>query len=102
MDAAEFELKRTRLKMRQWIDTTLARKEAIRKLGIKEENGLGLELCGIQEKELHMYEGLEKLAFYLGLTIKYEPDWSRNDDNYRLGYMSCSYNGWKLFQIWRY
>lgn len=91
----EFETKRTEICA--WLDAVIAHHEALCSLGDGETNGTGITVCGLTFKEIHLYNKLEEIAFYLGATIIYDPTW---DTDRERGCMTMYYNGIRLFQLW--
>ena len=90
----EFESKQREVK--SWLDRVIQHKKALVQLSTSEYNDFDIALCGY-DKSLHIYRGLETIAFYLGATIKYNPNW---DDERERGYMSFEYKGFHIFQLW--
>lgn len=57
----------------------------------------GITLCGMgQRDEIQIYQGLEKLAFYLDIPVTYNPNW-----DIEVGEMYFYYNGVKFFELWK-
>ena len=90
--SAEFESKKKAVK--NWLDRVVKNKTALVQLGKSEYNDFGIELCGY-DKSLHIYKGLETIAFYLGKTVSYNPNWDAER-----GYMSFEYKDFHIFQLW--
>ena len=95
MISAEFESKRTQAK--RWIDDVIKHREALRNLGCRDATDLNIVLCSGYGREILFHNGLEKLALYLGLTIKYNPNWSPTDNYCKI---SCEYGGYILEELW--
>ena len=87
------EFKAKQAQVREWVETAIAHQQALVEMN---DNDLGLELCG-ERNNVYTYTGLEKIAFYLGLTLTYNPNW---DSEGKRGYMSTMYNGIILYELW--
>ena len=87
----EFELEQK--KVREWIESVMTHKKALAEADSEE---LGLELCG-EKKAVFIYEGIEKIAFYLGLTLTYNPNW---DSEGKKGYISTEYKKTEIYELW--
>lgn len=87
------EFKTKQKKIKEWLEAVMAHKLA---LDTADSEELGLGLCG-ETKEVHIYKGIEKIAFYLGLTLTYNPNW---DPDGRKGYVKAYYNGVEIYQLW--
>lgn len=87
------EFKAEQNKIKTWLEAVMAHKLA---LDTADSEELGLGLCG-EKKEVHIYKGIEKIAFYLGLTLTYNPTW---DSNGKKGYIQTYYNGVEIYQLW--
>lgn len=79
-------------KVERWLIKVIKQKQELLYLAGCNED---LKLCGCDES-VHIYKGIEKLAFYLGLTLTYEPSWY--GDN---GRITADYNGVFIYQIWK-
>jgi hypothetical protein len=79
----------------RWLDQLIHRMQALentRKCSID-----GIEACGFWwDGSIHIYHGLEVLAFYLQKTVIYNGNWT--DD---AGRMYFDYNGHKVFELWK-
>ena len=89
--SAEFEIKRRNIK--DWLDLVIQTKKKLEYLS-NSHHEFGVKLCG-EYSEVHMFAGLETIAFYLGQTVIYDPMWS-NDR----GRMYFRYEGLEVFQLW--
>lgn len=90
--SAEFESKKKAVK--NWLDRVVKSKIALIQLGKPEYNDFDAKLCG-EYGAIHMYAGLETIAFYLEQTVVYDPRWS--EDKGRMYFM---YEGIEVFQLW--
>ena len=88
----EFKAKQKEIK--EWLEAVMAHKLA---LDTADSEELGVALCG-EKKEVHLYKGIEKIAFYLGLTLTYNPNWDSKSEK---GYIQTHYNGVEIYQLWR-
>lgn len=75
-----------------WLDRTIKAQLFLR---CCESLNNEIEVIVPTSDELHIYKGLELIAFYLGKTITYDPNW-----NNERGEMSLMYKDWKIFQLW--
>lgn len=80
-------------KIRNFLDEAIARKREMFKFHKNEE--LGIALCSDEPYYLHVHAGIERMAYYLGAIVKYNPNW---DAEY--GHISFTYNGVEVFQLW--
>lgn len=86
--------------IQDWLDRQIQiakNRIANEKLSFGEDESI--QFCGvIHEKALHIYEGIEKLAFYLRATITYNPVFAPEYPDRGEAYFY--YNGWRIFEIW--
>lgn len=87
------EFKEIQTKVREWVETAMAHKQALVEMN---NNDLGLDLCG-ERNDVYTYIGIEKIAFYLGLTLTYNPNW---DPEGNRGYISTMYKGIEIYELW--
>lgn len=92
MISAEFEIKRRNIK--DWLDSVIQAKKRLEHLS-DSHHEFGIRICG-EYSEVHIFNGLETIAFYLGQTVTYDPTWS--EDKGRMYFM---YEGLEVFQLWR-
>lgn len=93
------EFETTRTKIIAWLDEIIKYRNILAGLADGSTNAVGTDLCGYDTLGIHIYRDLEKIAFYLGLTLTYDPNWNSNG-NGRRGQISAWYKGVKLFQLW--
>lgn len=80
-------------KIERWLNKYIETNKTMVKLSDGPE---GIQTCtGYDPEEVHIYKGIEKIAFYLQATITYDPNW-----DIRKGRMSIRYNGIEIFQLW--
>ena len=84
-------------KVKQWLEQVIKAKTVLINLDANSLNDAGVELCGCNSHSVHMFSGVERVAFYLGVTVKYNPRW---DLVKQRGYMSFYYKGFEVFQLW--
>jgi hypothetical protein len=89
---AEFEIKRRNIK--NWLDSVIQAKKKLKQLSDSHYDDFGIELCS-EVDEVHIYKGLETIAFYLGKTVIYNPMWSKDK-----GRMYFRYDEREVFQLW--
>lgn len=91
----EFETTKNQITL--WLDRVIQAKTALLYLAEPEDNHIGVTLCGAQLdcSNIHIYAGLEHMAFYLGPTVSYNPAWDE-----KKGEMSFMYKGFRIFQLW--
>ena len=90
--SAEFEIKRRNIK--DWLDRVIQAKKELAHLSASYHDDFGVKLCG-EYGDIHMYAGLETIAFYLGKTVIYDPRWGTDR-----GRMYFMYEGFEVFQLW--
>ena len=81
-------------KIRKWLDCLIRMTENLKR---KEDFNEDICTCNNYDGAIHIFKGLEKIAFYIGATIIYDPNW--NPDGKR-GKMSFQYRGHEVFQLW--
>lgn len=83
--------------MKEKIERWLNKYIEANRIMVKLSNGPeGIQTCtGYNSKEIHIYKGIEKIAFYLQATITYDPNWLPER-----GKMSIRYNEIEIFQLW--
>ena len=80
-------------KIEKWLDKYIEANKIVIELSKGPED---ISTCtGYDDKKIHIYHGLEKLAFYLQATITYDPNWDSE-----MGRMSIRYKDHELFEIW--
>ena len=88
------EFNKTQKRIKDWLNRVVSNKLELQHLANADDNHLGIELCGTFY-DVHIYKGLERMAFYLGQTVTYDPTWS--EDKGRMYFM---YEGLEVFQLW--
>ena len=82
----------------RWLDQLIKRFQALENAGKCSIEGI--EACGLSfEKEIHVFEGLDKLALYLRATTVFNPNWSAKYPDTGESYFF--YKGWKIFTLWK-
>lgn len=79
-----------------YVEEVILHVSALERLGGK--IGDDIRLCSFGQNQVHVFKGLEKLAFALRKTITYTPAEDRYDDY--CGQMSFEYKGYKFFELW--
>lgn len=88
------EFNETQKRIKDWLNRVVADRLELLHLGCADDNHLDIEICGLSY-DVHIYKGLERIAFYLGRTVTYDPTWS--EDKGRMYFM---YEGLEVFQLW--
>ena len=83
-----------REKATKWIEDIISTKSKLRLLQELNVDDNSVKLCGVDDS-IHVFRGIERIAFYLGKTLTYNPNWDRES-----GRMSMYYAGHEIFQIW--
>lgn len=78
-----------------YLDRVIQAKTALIYLSEPEDNHVGITLCGYSNEDVHIFSGLEHMAFYLGETVTYDPTWDAQK-----GRMHFNYKGFEIFQLW--
>lgn len=81
-------------KIREWLDCLIWMNENLKE---KEDFDEDISTCYSYDSTIHIFKGLEKIAFYIGATIIYNPHW---DSCGKKGKMSFRYRGYEVFQLW--
>ena len=81
-------------KIEDWLKRVIEAHHIVMDLSCGPEN---IRLCtGWERNEIHIFQSLEKLAYYLGVTVTYNPNW-----DIQVGEMSFVYHGVRFYELWK-
>lgn len=84
-------------KKQEAIETWLREIVQITKIHAKLANTDDFHVCGVHENVHLLSEELEMLAFYMGLTLTYDPNYYQDQ---KCGRIHTTYKGVEIFAIW--
>lgn len=85
-------------KVQEWLDSIIHHQESLEALANDNTNGVNTSLClGHTHKAIHVWGGVERLAYYLGATLTYDPKYIPHAGK---GCVSFEYKGYKVFELW--
>ena len=85
-------MKKMSTTIENWLNTLISLNN---ELQIRRKFNENIRICGGCDNEIHIYEGLEIMAFYLRKTITYDPNCAEG-----YGKMYFYHNGYKIFELW--
>lgn len=88
------EFNKTQKRIKDWLSRVVSDKLELLHLGNADDNHLDIDICGLF-CDVHISKGLERIAFYLGQTVTYDPTWSTDK-----GRMYFMYEELEVFQLW--
>ena len=86
-------------KKQEAAETWLREVVQITKMHAKLANTDDFHICGVHEDVHLLSEELEALAFYMGLTLTYDPNYYQEHDR-RHGRIYTTYKGVEIFALW--